>query len=96
MKSLKLTFKLFAILLLTTASFCDDEEVEYTCEDCIAAQAELCNALGTSNCDDSSGVTRASDKVKERCDDGAAKVAALQNGCFFGENDPNCRSFSCN
>ncbi len=96
MKFLKLTFKLLAILLLTTASFCDDEEVEYTCEECIAAQAELCSALGASNCDDSSSVNSASDKVRKRCDDGSGKVVSLQNGRFFGENDPDCSSFSCN
>ncbi len=94
MKTLKLIGKLMAIVLLTTAGFCDDDEVEYTCEDCIAAQAELCNALGASNCSNDAGVGRASDKVRERCDNGGEKVASSQNACFYNEN-ATCSSFSC-
>lgn len=96
MKTLKLIGKLMAIILLTTAGFCDDEEAEYTCEDCMAAQTELCNALAASNCDDSSGVNRALDKVHSRCDNGVAKASALKNSCFFGELSSNCGGYSCN
>ncbi len=96
MKALKLIGKLMAIVLLTTAGFCDDDEVEYTCEDCIAAQTELCSALGVANCSDSSGVNNAMEKVRKRCENGVTKASALKAACFFGELHSNCGGYSCN
>ncbi|MGB5437939.1 MAG: hypothetical protein WBM98_18745 [Maribacter sp.] len=96
MKTLKRFLGLTALFLLTTAFVwdCEDDPIEYTCEDCVKAQVELCNALGASNCKDTSAVDAAEAKVRERCDGGASKVALINDQCYYNEN-VNCLGFSC-
>lgn len=95
MKTLKRFLGLSALFLLTTAFFFDcEDEIEYTCDDCVKAQVELCNALGASNCDDTSAVDAAEAKVRERCDGGAAKVSTINDQCYYNENI-NCLGFTC-
>jgi len=94
MKTLKLLMKLSCFMLLLSAGFCEeDEEVEYTCEDCIAAQDHLCNALLNANCS-SSNVSNAIERVKDQCPNGTAKANTIISQCGLGDN-LNCLGFSC-
>ena len=94
METLKKISMLLCFLLLFTAGFCDDDEdMEFDCDECVDAQADLCNALLNANCS-ASNVTTAIERVDNNCPNGEAKSAAIIVACGLGDN-LNCLGFSC-
>ena len=95
MEILKKISMLLCFMLLLSAGFCedDDEDIEYDCEECIEAQADLCNSLLNANCS-SSNVTDAIERVNDNCPNGEQKSAAIIVACGLGDN-LNCLGFSC-
>jgi len=88
---------LFAVGTLSSADGCfgsDDEEID--CQDCIAAQIHLCDALGRTN-GRLDQAQNAVDKVKKACGSlGSAKVTAVHTK-WLNNPTENCSQmgFTC-